>query len=93
MAQYVAKGHDLFACLHGTLTHDDDPAVIDRFWNKHVEAWYPEGRNDPTLALLRFDVDSAELWLADFSYTGLFKMMFGGDMRKEGEDKHVEVAM
>lgn len=30
-----------------------------------VAAWYPDGKDDPRLALLRFDVEDAELWVTD----------------------------
>lgn len=61
MAQFVAKGHDYFACLAGAARVDNDFAMIDKLWNKQVEAWFPGGKDDPNLALLRFDIDSAEL--------------------------------
>lgn len=93
LMQYVAKGHDLFASLHGTLCVDNNVAAIDRFWSNQVAAWYPQGRGDPSLTMLRFDPDNAELWLADFSVEGKFKLMFGGDLRAEGQQKHIEVAM
>jgi general stress protein 26 len=93
MAQYSAKDHDLFACIDGTLTEEMDPAVIDRYWSKQVEAWYPGGRNDPNLLMLRFDLGSAEIWRADMSLTGVFKMMFGGDVRDEMKTKHVEITL
>ena len=76
MAQFVAKGHDYFACLAGTVRIDNDFAQVDKLWNKHVEAWFPGGKDDPNLALLRFDIDSAELWEADMSVAGMVKMLF-----------------
>lgn len=93
MAHYVSKGHELFACIHGMLAIESDPAVIDRFWSNDVAAWYPGGRDDPSLVMLRFDTDRAELWLADLSVAGKVKLLFGGDMRKEGRDKHAEVVL
>src|SRR5690348_9951433 len=47
--QFVAKGHDLFASLQGRLVPDNDPATIDRLWNRFVAAWFEEGRDDPKL--------------------------------------------
>lgn len=93
MAQFAAKGHDLFACIGGTLAVENDPAVIDRYWSNQVEAWYDGGRNDPDLLMLRFDLGSAEIWQADLSITGVFKMMFGGNVRDEMKGKHAEVAL
>lgn len=93
MAQFVAKDHNLFACIDGTLTEETDPAVIDRYWSKEVEAWYPGGRNDPELLMLRFDLGTAEIWRADMSIKGVFKQLFGGDVRDEMKGKHAEISL
>ena len=91
MAQFVGKGHDFFACLAGTVAQDNDHAQIDKLWNKQVEAWFPGGRNDPNLALLRFDIDSAELWETDISLSGRLKMLFGGTIRENESSSHAVV--
>jgi general stress protein 26 len=64
IAAYAAKGHDLFASLRGTLVADNDRATVDRLWNAVVAQWY-EGKDDPKLLLLRFEVDDAKIWLSD----------------------------
>ena len=61
-AQFVSKGHDLWASIEGCLTENTDPAVVDRLWNSHIAAWYKDGKDDPDLALLRFDPQKAEIW-------------------------------
>ncbi len=45
------------------LTEDTDPAIADRLWSAHVAAWCEGGKDDPKLALLRFDPQKAEIWL------------------------------
>lgn len=77
MAQFVSKGHDLFACISGTLVHETDPVVIDRYWSRHVEAWYAEGRQDPDLKMLRFELDDAEIWTVNPDLKGTFRLMIG----------------
>jgi general stress protein 26 len=64
IASYSAKGHGLFASLRGTLTVHNDRAAIDRLWNPIVAEWY-EGKDDPKLALVRFDVEDAKIWKSD----------------------------
>lgn len=91
MAQFASKGHDFFACLAGTITPDNDRAQIDKLWSKQVEAWFPGGKDDPNLALLRFDVDSAELWETDMSLGGVVKMLFGGKIKPSEEGSHAVV--
>jgi general stress protein 26 len=91
MAQFVSKGHDFFACLSGTIARDNDFALIDKLWSKQVEAWFPGGKNDPNLALLRLDIASAELWEADMSLTGKVKMLFGARINPSEEGSHARV--
>lgn len=91
MAQFVSKGHDFFACLAGSVAVDTDQAEIDKLWSKPVEAWFPGGRNDPNLALLRFDITSAELWESDMSLAGRVKMLFGGKIDPGEEGSHAVV--
>lgn len=91
MAQFVSKGHDYFACMSGDIRQDNDRAMIDKLWNKQVEAWFPNGKEDPNLALLRMDIDSAELWETDISLTGRVKMLFGGTITASEDSSHAVV--
>ena len=91
MAQFVSKGHDFFACMSGTGRLDNDPALIDKLWDKQVEAWFPGGKQDPNLALLRIDIDSAELWETDISVSGRVKMLFGGTITASENGSHAKV--
>ncbi len=92
MAQFVSKGHDFFACLSGKVGIDDNSAMIDKLWSKQAEAWFPGGKDDPNLALLRFDIDDAELWEADMSLSGKLKMLFGGKVNPSEEGSHSRVS-
>jgi len=91
MAQFVSKGQDFFACLSGSVSVDNDQAMIDKLWSTSVESWFPAGRNDPSLTLIRFDIDEAELWEADISLSGKLKMLFGGKIKPSEEGSHAVV--
>lgn len=88
---FASKGHDLFATVQGELMVDNDPAAIDRLWNKYVAAWYQEGKDDPKLALLRFDPGHAEIWLDEKSLFAGIKLLLGADPKKSYKDKVAEV--
>lgn len=92
MAQFVSKGHDYFACLSGTARIHNDFAMIDKLWSRQVESWFPGGKDDPNLTLLRFDIDSAELWEADMSLSGKVKMLFGAKIDPSEEGSHARVS-
>jgi len=89
MVQFVSKGHDFFACLHGQVSQETDQATFDRLWDNRVEAWFPNGKADAVL--LRFDVDSAELWETDVSIGGRLKMLIGGTIHADESSSHAKV--
>lgn len=88
---FAAKDHSLFASIDGTLHLDTDPAVIERLWNPFIAAWYEGGKDDPNLALLRFDARNAEVWLNENSMLAGVKMLLGVDPKRDYADKVGEV--
>ena len=90
IAAYSSRGHDLFASVRGTLSIDQDPAVIDRLWSPFIAAWF-EGKDDPRLVLLRLDAEQAEVWLNENNLVAGVKMLFGVDPRKDYADKVAKV--
>ena len=64
IVSFASKGHDLFASIRGQLILDNSRAEIDRLWNPIVAEWY-EGKVDPKMALLRFEMADAKIWLSD----------------------------
>jgi general stress protein 26 len=93
IATFAAKDHGLFATMHGGLTLDNDRTTIDRLWNRFVAAWFPGGKDDPKLALLRFDAEGAEIWLDDSSLLAGIKLLLGADPKEEYKDKVAEVGL
>jgi general stress protein 26 len=93
IATFASKGHDLFATLHGRLSVDNDPAVIDRLWNRFVAAWFEGGKTDPKLALLRLDAERAEIWGDASSIVAGVKLLLGVDPKKDYRDKVAEVPL
>ena len=87
MAQFVSKGHDVFACFDCDLTLSDDRATIDRLWNPDVAAWFEGGKEDPKLQLIRLDPHHAQIWLNENSLFAGMKLMLGADPKREFKDK------
>lgn len=84
---YAAKGHDLFAAVHGTLRLDKDRRTIDRLWNRFVAAWFEKGKDDPALRLLRFEPADGQIWVDASSIVAGIKMFLGvGDPKKDYRD-------
>lgn len=61
MATHI--GSDYQACIEGVLNPvEADPILIDRFWNPIAASWYPDGKQDLKLLMLRFDPITAGVW-------------------------------
>lgn len=93
IAQFVSKGHDLFASIHGALAIDNDRATIDRLWTPYAAAWFEGGKDDPKLQLLRFDPERAQIWLNGSSLMAGLKMLLGADPKQAYRDKVAEVSL
>jgi general stress protein 26 len=81
---FTSKDHGIFASIKGTLLEENNRQIIDKYWSNAVESWYEKGRKDTQLLMLRFELKEAEIWEADPSIKGLFKLMTGKTM-KEGD--------
>ena len=92
-ATLAAKDHKLFARFTGTLTEETDRARLEEQWAPAVEAWFPGGKDDPDLLMLRMDLGQAEIWNADMGFINTAKMLMGFDVRDEVADDHVESAL
>jgi general stress protein 26 len=94
IAAFAGKGHGLFASLRGSLAAAQDTATIERLWNPVIAQWY-EGKDDPKLLLLRFDLDDAKIWLSDVEgfLKPAFNKLFGRKPEAGMERKVAEVSL
>ncbi len=93
MAHFVSKGHDIWATVGGALSTTRDPATIDRLWNRFVAAWYEGGKDDPKVALIRLDPETAQIWIDASSLVAGIKMLLGIDPKQDYKDKVAEVQL
>jgi general stress protein 26 len=93
IASFASKGHDLFASLRGTLQIDNDRSTIDRLWSPIVAEWY-EGKDDPKMALVRFDIEDAKIWKSDVEgfLKPAFNKLFGRKPEAGMKEKVAEVS-
>jgi general stress protein 26 len=67
-------------------------SAIDR-WNSAVAAYYEHGKNDPNLALLRLDAETAEIWENASNLLAGIKALFGSDPKEDFKDKVAEASL
>jgi len=51
-----------YASISGCATVSDDRDMLRRTWNPTYRAWFPEGREDPNIVLLRVTVERGDYW-------------------------------
>lgn len=54
-----------YLSIAGVATVVKDEQKIEEYWTSAVQAWFPEGREDPTIALIRVHAETAEFWASD----------------------------
>ena len=61
----VAYGHpgdNLYVSVTGQAKLVSDRAKIDELWTENLTAWFPKGKDDPSIVLLRVDIERGEYW-------------------------------
>ncbi|GAA4404893.1 pyridoxamine 5'-phosphate oxidase family protein [Nibrella viscosa] len=82
-----------FVSISGTATEIYDRAKINDLWSPAAKPWFPDGKDDQSLILLRVDTKMAEYW--DSTASRMVRLMemaraaVTGDTYKEGENKKV----
>lgn len=88
------KGRFVAVAGTGQLVRDRDQ--IRRLWNPLYKIWFPEGLDDPSLALLRIEVQQAEYWDSPSSTVvkllGFVKALALGEPYSGGENRKLDLA-
>jgi general stress protein 26 len=93
---YADPDKQNYVSLSGTASVVRDRESIDAHWSEAVRAWFPKGKSDPEIALLRVDVSQAEYWDAPSSTMvhayGYAKAVLTGEPPHPGENRKVQVS-
>jgi general stress protein 26 len=72
-----------YLSISGTASLVRDKDRLEQLWSGRLKNWFPDGKKDPDLALLRVRVDRAEYWdtktAAMVHLGGLVRSSLGGD--------------
>lgn len=59
---YADASDDKYVSVAGTAEISRDRAKINELWSPFHTAWFPKGKDDPDIALIKVTVESAEYW-------------------------------
>ncbi len=92
-ATFAGKDHDMFARFTGFLHREPGMERRKKMWSKSVEAWFPNGLDDPNLVMLRMELGSAEIWNSDLGFYDNAKQKLGFDIRDKAKKEHAETLL
>ncbi len=93
---YADPGSDSYVSVSGNAAVVNDLAKKEQLWSKMAEAWFPQGANDPDLALVQVRITHANYWdVKESKIVQLFKMAKAAvtGKRPTGMGEHAEVRM
>jgi general stress protein 26 len=51
-----------YATVYGRVNVVRDRSLVEQLWDESWKTWFPRGKSDPAIALLRFDAEHGEFW-------------------------------
>ncbi|MCW2926644.1 MAG: pyridoxamine 5-phosphate oxidase-related FMN-binding protein [Thermoleophilia bacterium] len=62
LVTYSDTGRQTYVSVHGRATLARDEALIEELWSPVYKAWWPEGKEDPSITVLSVEVVRADYW-------------------------------
>ncbi len=92
---YSKPNDNTYVSVSGRAEVVKDRAKIDELWSPVLKAWFPEGKDDTKLCLLKIPVEQAEYWDAPSSSIvqlfGMVKAIATGTEADYGENKKLDL--
>lgn len=92
---YAAPDKQRYVSVSGRAQVVRDRAKIKELWSPELKAWFPEGSDDPDIALLKISVARAEYWDSPSSAVmhviGFVKAIVTGQTYEPGENEKIDL--
>ena len=95
LLDYADEGGQNYVSIVGRARLHRDPTLAREMWSEPLRAWFPDGPEDPHIALIEVEVSSAEYWDSPSSLMvhayGYVKARLTGEPPAPGDVAHVEM--
>jgi general stress protein 26 len=91
---YAAPSKNVYVSMSGLASISYDRAKIQEYWSPVHKAWFPDGPDDPHLALLKVEVSKAEYWESPAGIAQvitLARAILSGDSAEAGENEKINL--
>ena len=86
---YSDPNDQTYVSVFGRAETSKDKAKMEELWSPILKAWFPEGLDDPCLALLKISIEEVEYWDSPNSklvqLAGFVKAMVTGQQAEGGD--------
>jgi general stress protein 26 len=93
---YASKDRNTYLSVAGTAKVNNDRRRINALWSDAMKAFFPEGKDDPNLALLEVEVRTVEYWDGPGTFVGklvgFVKARVTGKEEAMGENRLVDLS-
>lgn len=62
LLSYSEPGDQNYISVVGKAEINRDRAKIEEYWSEMIRVWFPKGKDDPNLGMIRVTVETAEYW-------------------------------
>lgn len=92
---YADPDDNLYVSISGKAQLSRDQQKIDELWSADMKAWFPGGKEDKNVGLIRVKIDKAEYWDTPsntmVTLFGMAKAAITGEPAKGGENKKINL--
>ncbi|WP_299822088.1 pyridoxamine 5'-phosphate oxidase family protein [uncultured Pontibacter sp.] len=92
---YAKPSDELYVSVSGKATLTKDKQKIEELWSPVLKAWFPNGKDDPNVSLIRVQIEKAEYWDAPNSTLvqlyGMAKAAITGDRARPGDNEKINL--
>lgn len=92
---FADESSKLYVSVSGIATVNRDRQKIEELWSEPFKAWFPEGKDDPNIAVIRVEITQAEYWDTPSSpvvhLIGYAKAVVTGERYQPGENEKISV--
>lgn len=91
---YANPDKGVYASINGQAELVEDPAKLDELWSDFYRAYFPQGKTDPNIQLIKVNANGAEFWEGDGKVRTLLELARGlikGEQAQMGTNDTVKL--
>jgi general stress protein 26 len=93
---YASPADNVYASVTGRASAYRDQAKIDQLWSEPLRGWFPKGKDDPNIMILKVEIDKGEYWdspssLLTQAYAYVRALATGERSKDDDVNEHAEV--